>query len=264
MEEIRKQRVKDFWDAQTCGSQFSQSEKFGLAYFEEIEKDRYNKEPEILEFADFQSGQGKVVLEVGTGAATDFLQWARHCDQLYGIDLTPQSVEHARRRLELYGLKANQIVVADAENLPFPNDMFDIVYSWGVIHHSPDTPQALAEIVRVLKKGGQARIMIYNRQSVLAYFFWVKHALLKGRPFKSIAWVLDNYMESKGTKGYTIHEVKKMLESQQVTINELKTYFTYYDRMTRHSRALQLASKLLGLFLPKKKFGWFLVFKFTK
>lgn len=259
-----KKLVKDYWDAQTCGTQFSQSEKFGRDYFEDIEKDRYSKEPEILEFADFKSGQGKVVLEVGTGAATDFLQWARHCDQLYGIDLTPQSVEHARRRLELYGLKAKDILVADAEKLPFPSQMFDIVYSWGVIHHSPDTPKALAEIVRVLKKGGQARIMIYNRHSVLAYFFWIKHALFKGKPFKSIAWVLNNHMESTGTKGYTLDEVKKMLENHQVTINELKTYFTYYDKMARHSKVLQLFSKILTLFLPMEKFGWFLVFKFTK
>lgn len=259
-----KQKVRSFWDEQTCGTQFTQSEKFSKQYFDDIESDRYTKEPEILEFADFENSKGKVVLEVGTGAATDFMQWAKYCQELYGVDLTPQSVQHAQKRLALYGLTAKQILVADAEQLPFANEMFDIVYSWGVIHHSPHTEQALAEIVRVLKKGGEAKIMIYNRHSILAYFFWVKHALLKGKPFKSLAWVLDNHMESKGTKGYTLKEVQNILKKHPIKIQELKTYFTYYDRMARHHKVLQWFSKLCSWILPKDKYGWFLVFKFTK
>lgn len=262
--DLAKQKVRAFWDEQTCGTQFTQAEKYTKEYFDDIETDRYTKEPEILEFADFKSSIDKTVLEVGTGAATDFTQWAKYCKNLYGIDLTPQSVEHAQKRLSLYGLSAKQIVVADAEHLPFASNLFDIVYSWGVIHHSPHTEQALAEIVRVLKKGGEAKIMIYNRHSVLSYFFWVKHALLKGKPFKSLAWVLDQHMESKGTKGYTLNEVKKLLEIHPIKLQELKTYFTYYDRMSRHSKLLQWLSKFCTWFLPQDKYGWFLVFKFIK
>ena len=161
-----KMEVHSFWNAQSCGTQFTDKEKYTKDFFDEIEKDRYAKEPEILKFAEFKSGKGKKVLEVGVGAATDFMNWAKCGAELYGIDLTIEAVDHAKQRLELYGLQAECIKVADAENLPFESDFFDIVYSWGVIHHSPDTPKALKEIIRVLKPSGKAKLMVYNRKSV--------------------------------------------------------------------------------------------------
>ena len=130
------------------------------------------------------------VLEVGVGAGTDFLQWVRAGAGTYGVDLTEEAIEHARRRLDVYGLTAKDIRVADAEAPPCGNDTFDVVYSWGVIHHTPDTERALAEIVRVCRPGGRLKVMIYNRHSLLAYRTWVRFALLRGRPGRSLSWVL--------------------------------------------------------------------------
>lgn len=262
--EALKEEVHNFWNKQSCGTQFSDKEKYSKEFFEEIELDRYTKEPEILSFADFKSGKDKKVLEVGVGAATDFLQWAKNGAELYGIDLTPEAVAYAEHRLQLYNLAAKEIKVSDAENLPFQDDFFDIVYSWGVIHHSPDTPKALSEIIRVLKPGGKAKLMVYNRKSVLAYVFWIKHAGLKLKWNLSVADVLWNKMESFGTKGYTIDEAKALLKGKNVKHVEIKTVITYYDKLKRFNKFMQLFSSILLMLMNKKKAGWFLTIEFTK
>lgn len=259
-----KNEVHNFWNKQSCGTQFSDKEKHTKEFFEEIEKDRYSKEPEILTFAQFNSGKDKKVLEVGVGAATDFLQWAKSGALLYGIDLTPEAIAHAEHRLKLYNLAAQDIKVADAENLPFQDNFFDIVYSWGVIHHSPDTPKALKEIIRVLNSGGKAKLMVYNRKSVLAYVFWIKHALLKFKWNQSVADVLWNKMESFGTKGYTIAEIKTLLKSENITDLEVKTVITYYDKLKRFNGFMQFFAQIMLLFMNKEKAGWFLTIEFTK
>ncbi len=263
MEDL-KEKVHDYWNAETCGSQFGEGEKFSKEYFDIIEKDRYDKEPEIKEFANFSEGKDKKVLEVGVGAATDFLQWARSGAKLNGIDLTPQAIEHARHRLALYGFAAESLQVSDAENLPFEDNQFDIVYSWGVIHHSPNTMQALKEIIRVLKSGGKAKIMIYNRHSYLTYFFWVKHALLKFKWNLSLADVLWNNMESYGTKGYTVKEIETALSKEPVVNGKVFTYYTYYDKMERHGFLLSNFAKITAAIFGKKDKGWFLCFTFQK
>lgn len=259
-----KEEVHNFWNKQSCGTQFTDKVKYSKEFFEEIELDRYTKEPEILSFAQFNTGKGKKVLEVGVGAATDFLQWAKNGAELYGIDLTPEAVAHAQHRLELYGCSAKDIKVADAENLPFSDNFFDIVYSWGVIHHSPDTPKALKEIIRVLKPAGKAKLMVYNRKSVLAYVFWVKHAGLKFKWNQSVSDVLWNKMESYGTKGYTIEEIKALLKNENIKNLEVKTVITYYDKLKRFNKLMQYFSKVLLLFMDKKNAGWFLTIEFTK
>ncbi len=259
-----KEEVHNFWNNQTCGTQFTDKEKYTKEFFEEIEKDRYSKEPEILSFAQFNSGKDKKVLEVGVGAATDFLQWAKNGANLYGIDLTPEAVAYAEHRLDLYGFKAQDIKVADAENLPFEDNFFDIIYSWGVIHHSPDTPTALKEIIRTLNSGGKAKLMIYNRKSVLAYVFWIKHAFLKLKWNQSVADVLWNKMESYGTKGYTIEEIQTLLKNENIVDLKVKTIITYYDKLKRFNKLMQIFGSFLLIFMNKKKAGWFLTIEFTK
>jgi ubiquinone/menaquinone biosynthesis C-methylase UbiE len=259
-----KSEVRDYWDSEACGTWFTDKEKFTKEYFEEIEKARYEIQPEIRPFAEFDKFPGKRLLEVGVGAGTDFLQWVRGNTIAYGIDLTDEAIEHVRHRLDVYGLKAEQLVVGDSENLPFEDNFFDVVYSWGVIHHTPNTDKALQEIIRVLKPGGIAKIMIYHRHSLLVYLFWVKHALLKGKPWLSFSDVLWHNMESIGTKAYTVKELKQMLSRSDVEILEIKPVLTYYDKMLRFNRFYQTVSKILAKILGGDKAGWFLTFQFRK
>ena len=258
-----KNEVKSYWDKQACGTDEIDAQKFTKEYFDAIEEKRYSREPEILEFADFPSGKGKKMLEVGLGAGTDFINWVRNGADAHGIDLTPESIAHVKHRLSLEGLEA-KFEVGDSENLPYDDNTFEFVYSWGVIHHTPDTRKAFREIYRVLQPGGKAKIMVYNRKSMLAYFFWVKHALFKGKFSMSVDEALFENMESAGTKGYTIEEAKAIVKDLPMKDLKVKTYFTFYDRLERFNPMLRLASKVISLFVNKKKRGWFLTVEYTK
>ncbi len=263
-EETLKIEVEDFWNKQTCGTWITDREKFSREYFEEIEQDRYEVQPEIFSFAEFTRWHGKKVLEVGVGAGTDFLQWVRAGAEVTGLDLTEQACEHVKHRLSLYEMKAKEIVVGDSENLPFNDGTFDLVWSWGVIHHTPNTEKAMREIVRVLKSGGRGKIMIYHRHSVLAYLFWVKHALLKGKLWLTIGDVLWDKMESRGTKAYTVNEVKKMLATMPVENVKIRPVLSYYDKLARFNKTMQFIARKLSILLGGDKAGWFMTIEFDK
>lgn len=117
---------------------------------------RYELEPFILDFAEFEKYRGKKVLEIGVGLGADHQKFAEAGAELYGIDLTERAVEFVRKRFEIMGLHFH-LKTGDAEHLDFPDETFDLVYSWGVIHHTPDTSKAAKEILRVLRGGANLR-----------------------------------------------------------------------------------------------------------
>ena len=159
-----KERVRAFWQAHPCGTKFSDAELGTPEFFERIEAHRYTKEWHIPEAADFAGARGLRVLEIGCGLGTDGTQFARAGADYVGVDLTDAAIELARRRFEIESLPG-EFRVADAENLDFAGESFDLVYSHGVLHHTPDTARAVREIHRVLKPGGRAVVMLYHRGS---------------------------------------------------------------------------------------------------
>lgn len=150
-----KTQVRDFWNQAACGEDLYLTTTDRKGYQAQSDM-RYRLEPYILAFADFQSARDRRVLEIGVGLGADHQCFAEAGAELYGIDLTERAVGHTQQRLQAFGLQSN-LAVGDAENLDFPEDSFDIVYSWGVLHHSPNTPKAIAEVHRVLKPGGGGR-----------------------------------------------------------------------------------------------------------
>lgn len=204
-----KRRVQEFWDFMPCDSEGVPFPEGSLEFFEAVEERRYTDQDLIHAFAQFTRWSGKRVLEVGVGMGTDFLQFGRARVDAYGIDLSPRSAALTRKRLQLYGLSGH-VLLADAERLPFPDDQFDLVYSFGVLHHTPDPPRAIAEIYRVLKPCGQVKAMMYHRRSALAFALYVKHALLRMKPFSTLTALLAKYVESPGTKAYTVAELKRL------------------------------------------------------
>jgi ubiquinone/menaquinone biosynthesis C-methylase UbiE len=211
--DIAKQSVRDFWEEETCGIRYADGVD-EASKWDAISSSRYDLIPEIEAFARFQEGRGKAVLEVGVGAGSDFERWVTAGAIATGIDLTQAAIENTRDRLSrLHGLDNWTLKVADAEALPFEDSSFDIYYSWGVVHHSPDTPSALTEAARVLKPGGALRIMVYHRRSWMALFYWIRFAAMRGRPFMSLATAISSYMESPGTKAYTLREAEALLAS---------------------------------------------------
>jgi ubiquinone/menaquinone biosynthesis C-methylase UbiE len=206
-----KSAINAYWTAEPCGTRDVSAADRAL-HFREIERERYTLEPYIPSFAGFDCGRGKRVLEIGVGAGTDFVNWIRHGANGCGIDLTAQGVRLTLERLRLEKLNAD-VMQADAENLPFPANHFDIVYSYGVLHHSPDTARAVTEVHRVPKSGGTARIMVDHINGLVCWLVWAAHCLLHLRPWRGRRWAICRYLESPGTKAYSIPEAKELFSS---------------------------------------------------
>lgn len=262
-EELKK-KIRNFWDNNPCGSTTSSLEKLTKEYFDEIEEFRYRLEPEIFQFAQFTRFHGKRVLEVGVGLGTDFIQWVRAGAEAYGIDLTNKGIEQLTYRLKLYNLEAKELKVADAENIPYPDKYFDLVYSWGVIHHTPDTEKALEEIIRVTKPGGIIKIMVYNRRSLYVFYKYLKYGLFAGKPFRSLKNIIYNHQESLGTKAYTFNEVRSMLKKYPVKVIQLDAPLTSYDLYFNLPLPLRIFAKMYSVLFGNKKAGWFLRIELKK
>ena len=161
--------VKGFWNANPCQSDLSR-EQDRRRYFEDISNKRYHgREWHVPTVAQFSEFRGKDVLEIGCSIATDGLEFARNGARYVGVDLTPKSIEMAKERFNLFGFPGT-FEVANAETrLPFPDDSFDHIYSFGVIHHSPVPERIVREIYRVLRPGGTLTVMLYNRSSINYY-----------------------------------------------------------------------------------------------
>ena len=218
-----KQQVHDFWNEASCGENLYLPELSREAYEAQARK-RYELEPYILEFAGFDSAKAKRVLEIGVGLGADHQGYAQSGADLHGIDLTERAVEHTQRRLATFGL-SSQLIVGDAEQLDFPDECFDRVYSWGVLHHSPDTPEAVAEVWSVLKQGGEAKVMIYHKWSMVGLMLWIRYALLRLRPFISLKKIYAGYLESPGTKAYSFGEARNLFDAfSDVSIRTVLTH----------------------------------------
>lgn len=242
-----KKDVHDFWNAASCGEALYLDPAAADKYQQQA-RIRYELEPYIPGFADFAGSKGRRVLEIGVGLGADHQRFAEAGAVLAGIDLTERAVEHTRGRLASLGL-ASDITVGDAESLPFPDNSFDIVYSWGVLHHSPDTPRAIAEVLRVLSPGGTARIMIYHTWSMIGFMLWIRYGLLQMRPWRSLASLYAEHLESPGTKAYSIAEAHDLFRSF-ADVN-IRTVLTHGDLLTSDA-----GQRHRGAFLTMARIIW--------
>jgi ubiquinone/menaquinone biosynthesis C-methylase UbiE len=201
-----KSDVENFWNAASCGElAYAQGADFRTQMKSQADA-RYLLEPYIHDFAGFQDGHNRDVLEIGVGMGSDHQLWAeRKPARLCGVDLTERAIEFTSDRLALCSGLSSELRKADAENLPFPDASFDIVYSWGVLHHTPDTQKAFAEAARVLRPGGIARIMIYHTWSLTGFMLWLRYGPARLK-CPSMSQIYSEYLESPGTKAYTVKE----------------------------------------------------------
>ncbi|MBS1976054.1 MAG: class I SAM-dependent methyltransferase [Bacteroidetes bacterium] len=161
-------QIENFWNQNPVGSNFVEYES-GKAFYEEYDRFRYRTEGHILSELDEIDFMGKKVLEIGLGQGADSMQIINRGALYYGIDLTDESVKRLKERFALFNLPFQDIRKSNAQNIPYSDGFFDIVYSHGVIHHSPDIEIIVSEIYRVLKNGGLGVIMLYHKQSINYY-----------------------------------------------------------------------------------------------
>ena len=264
-----KDAVRDFWNDAACGEKLLLP-SFDIEGFKTQSTERYRLEPYIVPFADFTGSTGQDVLEIGLGLGADHERFAKAGAHLHGVDLTPRAVEITHRRLEAQGL-ASDLRVGDAEALPFSDGSFDVVYSWGVIHHSPNTAQAAREILRVLKPGGHFRVMVYQTWSLVGLMLWLRYGLARGRPFTSMAEIYATYLESPGTKAYTCREAARLFTGASNVVTRVE--LTHGDLLEssagqRHEgQVLAIARRIWPRWLLRRvagRFGLFLLVSGTK
>lgn len=170
--EMWKEEARRQWNTDHCGGERGDgAEKGSLEYFLKVEKDRYGSyAPWMPKAIGFDKYAGKKVVEIGAGLGTDLSQFAKVGALVTDFDLAEGHLNMAKRNFEVRGLKAD-FHLGDAEKLPFPDATFDVVYSFGVIHHIPDTQLVVDHIHRILKPGGEAIIMVYAKHS---FNYWAK------------------------------------------------------------------------------------------
>lgn len=197
-----KSRVREFWNAEPCGTRYLEHDGFHAHATK-----RYSLEPYIKDFAKFSVANNLRVLEIGVGMGADYLEWMKAGARVTGIDLSADSIALARQRCEAEGYTPD-LRLADAEALPFAENVFDIVYSYGVLHHSPDTHKCVREVLRVLKPGGEARIMIYHHPSLTGMMLWLRYGALRN---KSLRQTVYEELESPGTKTFRQEEARGLM-----------------------------------------------------
>jgi ubiquinone/menaquinone biosynthesis C-methylase UbiE len=214
-----KEAAIECWTADPCLQ--VEGEPGTNAYLQRLLEARQAYAPWMAEFLGYETTRGLDVLDVGCGQGIDLVRYGMAGARPTGIDLTPRHVELARLHLAAADLPG-RVVQGDAERLPFEDDSFDRVSSNGVLHHTPNIEQALHEILRVLRPGGEARIIVYNRRS---FHYWLTQVfyegLLRRRLFRerSMAGVLSSGVERSSIGGrplvrvYTAREVKTMLDA---------------------------------------------------
>lgn len=163
-----KRQARSNWTDSPCGANYSNAEVYTEAFFRETADFRYRSHPWILEDIRCIDLEDKRVLEIGFGTGADHLALSEAGADTFGIDLSATHAEMTRARFDTNG-RTSCLALADGEKLPFADRSFDFVYSFGAVHHSPDTAAIVDEIHRVLKPGGACHLTVYNKRSV---FFW--------------------------------------------------------------------------------------------
>jgi len=160
--------VQAYWDARPCNIRHSVKPVGSKEYFDEVEKRKYFVEPHIPGFAQFERWRGKRVLEIGCGIGTDTINFARAGAEVTAVDLSSESLNLAKRRAEVFGLDDNVVFYqANAEELTshVPAQIYDLVYSFGVIHHTPNPRSAIAQIRHYMTPSSELRVMLYAKRS---------------------------------------------------------------------------------------------------
>jgi ubiquinone/menaquinone biosynthesis C-methylase UbiE len=226
------------------------------------------KDAPFSSLIDFQNLKGKKVLEIGCGTGAHAALFANAGANITAIDLTEKATELTKKRFDLFQIKDMAVLNCDAEKLPFPDNSFDFVWSWGVIHHSANTQKIIKEILRVLKPKGKTSLMVYNRNSTRYWVYGLYMGIIKGRFFRnrSLYAVNMTYTDGHIAKHYTKKEAKVLFEDfhsvnlRAIEDGPVPSMFFGWGRL---SRIFPMLFNPINKFI-NKRWGWFLFIEAKK
>jgi 2-polyprenyl-3-methyl-5-hydroxy-6-metoxy-1,4-benzoquinol methylase len=225
--QLRIERVREYWDNRPCNIRHSPKPVGTREYFDEVETRKYFVEPHILRFAEFERWRGKRVLEIGCGIGTDTMNFARNGASVTAVDISEKSLEIARKRAEVNGLADRiRFFHGSAEQLDqvVRPEAFDLIYSFGVIHHTPHPDRVLEQIRNYVRPGSSMKVMVYNRYSWKV--FWI--LLTYGKcQFWRLAELVAHYSEAETgcpvTYTYSRPELRDLMEKHGFHVKQIQT-----------------------------------------
>jgi 2-polyprenyl-3-methyl-5-hydroxy-6-metoxy-1,4-benzoquinol methylase len=219
-------KVREYWNARPCNIRHSSKPVGTREYFDEVEARKYFVEYHIPAFAGFENWSGKKVLEIGCGIGTAAISFARHGAHVTAVDLTENSLEVARQRARVYGLEDRiRFMQANAERLSefLPPERFDLVYSFGVIHHTPEPARVMEQLRKYVDGGSTVKIMVYNRWSWKV--LWILFVYGKGQ-FWKLDRLIARYSEAQTgcpvTYSYSRRSGRRLLEDHGLQVADCR------------------------------------------
>ena len=232
--------VARYWNDRPCNIRHSQKPVGTREYFDEVETRKYFVEPHIPPFADFERWRGKKVLEIGCGIGTDTINFARHGALVTALELSEESMNIAKRRAEVFGLSDRiRFVCGNAEELDrlLEPATFDLIYSFGVLHHTPHPDRALQQLRRFAAAGTAIKLMMYHRRSWKV--LWILLGYGKGQ-FWRMSELIARHSEAQTgcpvTYAYTRRELSELLESFGWSVKDVRVDHIFPYRIQQYIR----------------------------
>ena len=247
--------VKSFWNKRPCNIRHSDKTVGTQEYFNEVEDRKYLVEPHIPLFANFVQWQGKSVLELGSGLGTDSINFARAGASITCTELSEESLNICKERFKVFGLQADfYLVNAEELSTVVPVRTYDLIYSFGVIHHSPEPGRIIEQIGQYMDSSTEVRIMLYTKYSWKALEFFI----LNGWRFY-FNWNQTIQYFAEAQKGcpvaytYTRKSIQKLLQDYQILSIEKTHIFPY---IIKDYIEYRYKKRWLFRVLPVRIFSW--------
>lgn len=229
---MAKQLIKDYWNNRPCNINHSKKEFLSKEYFDEVETKKYFVEPHIPKFAEFDKWKGKKVLEIGCGIGTDSINFARAGADLTIIEFSDVSLDICKKRFEIFGLSA-KFYCGDAEQIDIiiPTQQFDLIYSFGVLHHTPNPENVYRKLSGYMGPSSELRIMVYSKVSWKLFWLMIEHDIKNlGNTDKLIQEYSEAQNGSPITYTYTFEEITGILNKYRLRVDSIwKDHIFTYD-----------------------------------
>jgi len=246
----RARQVRTYWNARIHDLEMTDKPPGSKAFFEELDDYRFDKLAYLPKVIDFNGFKGQRLVEVGCGIGTDLVRFAKGGAQVIGVDLSETAIRLARRNLDVHGCPPDRFVVGDGSELPLADGSVDVVYAHGVLQYSADPRGIVTEAQRVLRPGGTAVFMVYNRVSWLMAMSKVMKVPLE-------------HQDAPGLRMYSIPEYRDLLQGFRST-EIIPERFPVKSRLHHGWKGMLYNTVFVGAFnaVPRalvRRYGWHLM-----